>query len=623
MQTDAYIGTVIAGHRIRSELGRGGMSVVYLGVHERLGVTRAIKLLAANLAQSDSFRARFEQEWRLAASLEHPSIVQVFDAGEVEDRLYIVMRYVDGEDLASLLSKGDLGTERTLALLGQIADALDAAHRYGLVHRDVKPQNILVGTDDRAYLTDFGIAKDVERPTALTLPNQYLGTLDYNAPEQIQGSDVDARTDVYSLACVLYECLTGTVPFPRDSETATMMAHITEPPPRPTTRRPDLPPGIDAVITRSMSKDKQARHPSCGELIAAARATLTQTSARTVLRDPMPPPTRDGEAPPPPPPPPPARERWWRSRRVLAAAAAAALVLGAVIAAVLLLTGGEKVAVPSVVSQDRARAEAALENAGFDVSASIVASDEEEGVVVGQHPPAGDKAEKGSDVRLDVSKGPPIVAVPDVVGESQADAEAALEQAGFQVEVAKEPSDKAAEGTVVSLRPAEEAEKGSVIRVGVSDPVSALRAVVPSHIRATCEEGKADEFPTEAIAKLSCRPPNRQAHWVQYNLFATTTQMRQAYNESRDVVERQLGRALPGGDCETDRFARSSWGPLRNAPNKGLVFCYIFRGKRESWIEWTDLTHRVYTWAERDDLSDATLYDWWANRKFSGPFRAQ
>ena len=268
------IGTEIAGFRIESVLGRGGMSVVYLAEQTRLGRKVALKILASGLIERDeSYRDRFLQESRVAASLDHPNIIPIYDAGEEAGCLYIAMRYVEGRDLAQILEQeGPLGLGRTIFILDQVARALDAAHERELVHRDVKPANVLlVGNSDRVYLTDFGVAK----PTTsggLTRTGFFIGTPDYSAPEQIEGREVDARTDVYALGAVLYSCLTGLAPYARETEVAVLQAHLLEPPPRIKDQRPELPRGLDRVIAMGMAKAKEDRYPTCGDLLHAAEA---------------------------------------------------------------------------------------------------------------------------------------------------------------------------------------------------------------------------------------------------------------------------------------------------------------------------------------------------------------
>jgi serine/threonine-protein kinase len=266
---DRLIGTELGGYRIEEPLGRGGTSVVYRAEHVRLGRRAALKLLSPGFGDAD-FTERFLRESRLAASLDHPNIVPVYDAGEKDGLLYIAMACVEGSDLKSLLAaEGRLPLQRALRIAGQIASALDAAHARGLVHRDVKPANILVGEGDRAYLSDFGVVKEVAG-NGTTRTGSFVGTTEYSAPEQIEGREVDARTDVYALACVLYECLAGEPPFHRDSEVAVLNAHLHAAPPKLE------PAGLGEVVAKALSKSSLDRYASCGEFIAAARAAAAE-----------------------------------------------------------------------------------------------------------------------------------------------------------------------------------------------------------------------------------------------------------------------------------------------------------------------------------------------------------
>jgi serine/threonine protein kinase len=273
VKLDQRIGTELGGYRIIEELGRGGTSVVYRAEHVRLARTAALKLLSPGLGEAD-FSDRFLRESRLAASLDHPSIVPVYDAGEEDGLLYIAMACVEGTDLKTLIAEeGRLPLRRALWILGQIASALDAAHARGLVHRDVKPANILVGPEDRAFLSDFGTAKELAA-AGTTRTGIFVGTIEYCAPEQIEGGEVDARTDVYALACVLYETLTGTPPFHRPSEVAVLNAHLHAPPPPLSKAAPDLPDAMEPVISKALSKSPLDRYATCGEFLDAARAAV-------------------------------------------------------------------------------------------------------------------------------------------------------------------------------------------------------------------------------------------------------------------------------------------------------------------------------------------------------------
>lgn len=281
MSADPRIGTELGGYRIESLLGRGGMSVVYLAEHLRLKRKAALKLLSPELAEDPTFRARFVSEWERLAQLDHPNIIPVFEAGEADGLLFIAMRYVRTTDLKGLIEQeGRLEPERAVSIISQTASALDAAHEQNLVHRDVKPANILIALgagsegSDHAYLADFGLTKHTQSQSGLTQTGHFMGTIDYVAPEQISGKGVDGRTDQYALACVLYQCVTGAVPFPREEETAALFAHLQDAPPRATTLRPDLPPELDDVIMRGMAKQKDERFESCTAFARAARGAV-------------------------------------------------------------------------------------------------------------------------------------------------------------------------------------------------------------------------------------------------------------------------------------------------------------------------------------------------------------
>ncbi len=290
-------GTRLGGYRIESLLGRGGMGEVYRATDERLGRTVALKLVNEQVAERPGIRERFLAESRLAASLDHPNIVPIYEAGEADGRLYLAMRYVAGSDLEQLIrSGGALSPERAVALLSGIAEALDAAHDRGLVHRDVKPSNILVARTERggehAYLGDFGLVKHLGSEAGLTVSGQLLGSVDYVAPEQVEGRPIDGRVDVYSLACVLYTAITAAVPYPRQTDMATLWAHVQSPPPRPSAVDPALA-AFDPVIARGMAKDETERTASAGELLqdaatAAARSTMASAAAPGVAAKPSP-----------------------------------------------------------------------------------------------------------------------------------------------------------------------------------------------------------------------------------------------------------------------------------------------------------------------------------------------
>jgi len=276
-------GQQLAGYRIDAVAGRGGMGVVYRATQLALDRTVALKLIAPEVAEDSGFRERFQRESRIAASIEHPNVIPVHEAGEADGLLFISMRYVDGTDLRELLARGGpLDPIRAAGIVTQVANALDAAHARGLVHRDIKPANVLIasrGGVEHVYLTDFGLSKQSSSESGLTKTGQWVGTLDYVSPEQIEGRQVGIRTDVYALGCVLFQALTGVVPFERESEVSKMWAHVSEPPPAPSRRRPGVPSALDPVVARAMAKDPEHRFASAGELAAATRAAATGASA--------------------------------------------------------------------------------------------------------------------------------------------------------------------------------------------------------------------------------------------------------------------------------------------------------------------------------------------------------
>jgi serine/threonine-protein kinase len=339
---DPRVGTELAGFRIERVLGRGGMGVVYLAEQLRYGRKVALKVLAPELTDDTLYRERFEQEWRTAARLDHPSIVPIFEAGEADGVLFIAMRYVEGIDLQALISnEGQLTPERTLDVLGQVAGALDAAHTKGLVHRDVKPANVLIASGpgiagEHAYLADFGVAKQSHTRSGLTQTGFFVGTVDYAAPEQIEGKRVDGRADLYALGCVLYQCLSGSRPFERESQVALISAHLFEPAPALSAKRPDLPGALDPVIAKALAKSPDDRYATCSELIAAARSatglgrqavpTVAEGAPPTVVEAPLAATAQAAAATVPAAAP--SEKRWSRRRLALIGGAALVAILG-------------------------------------------------------------------------------------------------------------------------------------------------------------------------------------------------------------------------------------------------------------------------------------------------------
>ena len=283
---DLLPGAEFAGCRIEAVAGRGGMGIVYRATQLSLGRPVALKLITPDRAGDPGFRERFERESRIAAAIDHPNVIPVYAAGEEAGHLYLVMRYVKGTDLQHLLARErTLPPDHVAAIALQIGAALDAAHAVGLVHRDVKPANVLLG-GEHAYLADFGLSQVVGSDTRLTSTGQWIGTADFMAPEQFEGGEVDARADIYALGCVLYDALTGSVPYPRGTVPKTMIAHLQEEPPRPSEHGAPL--GFDRVIARALAKDPEDRYLSAGDLgraaLAAADGRPVTESERVVAR---------------------------------------------------------------------------------------------------------------------------------------------------------------------------------------------------------------------------------------------------------------------------------------------------------------------------------------------------
>jgi len=266
-------GSLFAGHRIEALRGHGGMGVVYRATHLELDRTVALKVIAPALVEDSATRQRFLRESRLAASIDHPNVIPIYYTGEEDGTAFIAMRFVQGRDLRSLVREhGALEPDRAAQIVSQVAAALDAAHAAGLVHRDVKPANVLLGPADHVYLSDFGLSKRMASVSGETRSGHWVGTLDYVAPEQIRGERLDARADVYALGGVLYFALTGHAPFPHEGDEAKLWAQLTEPPPRASDHVPGLSPAFDAVIVRALAKRPGGRFPSAGDL---GRATLS------------------------------------------------------------------------------------------------------------------------------------------------------------------------------------------------------------------------------------------------------------------------------------------------------------------------------------------------------------
>ena len=344
-------GTDLGDFVVESIAGRGGMGVVYRARQKRPERIVALKVISAEFAEDELFRSRFQREAAIAASIEHPNVIPVYAVDEVDGTLFIAMRFVDGVDLRAMLAReSHLQPQRAAWIADQVAQALDAAHARGLVHRDIKPANILIATGERrehVYLTDFGVSRRIAGTQGLTGTGAFIGTVDYVSPEQARGERVDARSDVYSLGCVLFQCLTGTVPFQVDNDLAKLYAHASQPVPSMLERKPDLSAALATVVSRAMAKDPMERYQSAGDLGRAALAVCSGgpapiSSERTVAVGPAAP--EEADSVPSPPHPEPSRSSSAARRAPAAARPRAArqwklLLAGAALAALVVAVG--------------------------------------------------------------------------------------------------------------------------------------------------------------------------------------------------------------------------------------------------------------------------------------------
>jgi serine/threonine-protein kinase len=492
-------------YRILDRIGQGGMAKVFLAEDVSLHRKVAIKVLGERYAEDAQFVERFQREARAAAGLNHPNIVQVYDHGRADGSYYIAMEYLEGPTLDDVIAdEGHLQPRRAIDLTLQILAALRFAHRHGVVHRDVKPQNMIVLRDGRVKVTDFGIAR--AGSSEMTEAGSIIGTAQYISPEQARGLPVGPPADLYSVGVVLYKMLTGRVPFDGDSAVAVAMRHVQERPVPPSHLNPDVPPDLERVVMRALAKDVERRYQTADEMgidldrVRKGLGVVQQTAAvtgATRVGGYAPPPPRDTYYAPPPPPPPPPRDdrgsgRGWVWLLVLLLIGAA-LALAAVVFADL--GGGDddpattattdttetatteatetapaRVEVPDVRDLLEQEAVAALQEAELQPRVVRVFSDQPEGVVTAQNPEPGREVATGTQVRINVSRGVENIAVPDVVGRPLADAQRILTDAGFRVEPTEQPNPDVPEGSVVSQTPQAnvEAARNSVVRLVVS-----------------------------------------------------------------------------------------------------------------------------------------------------------
>jgi eukaryotic-like serine/threonine-protein kinase len=461
--------TVVDGrYRVLSRVGSGGMAEVYCAQDLQLGRKVALKILYRRFAEDREFVERFRREASSAAGLQHQHVVSVYDRGEYDGTYYIAMEYLDGRSLKTIIrEEAPLDPDRAIDLVIQVLRATRFAHRRGIIHRDLKPHNVIVDNEGRAKVTDFGIAR--AGASDMTQTGSIMGTAQYLSPEQAQGMAVSAASDLYSVGIVLYEALTGRVPFEGESAVTIALKQVNERPTPPSVYNSAVTPELEAVVMRALEKEPSRRFQDADEFISALQAAREGVTTPAMVAAPPtvvePPPSEVYAYPDEPLPPREQRERgrWWLWLL-------AVLVAGAGLAAVLLLTGTKQVTVPTVVGADQANAEAKLRQEGFSTDATTKTSDQPAGRVIGQDPSGGTKADKGSTVQLTVSGGPEQVPVPPVVGLTLASAQNRLEKVGLNSSRREENSTTVDKGRVISASPGEgeKVDKGSTVTLVVS-----------------------------------------------------------------------------------------------------------------------------------------------------------
>jgi eukaryotic-like serine/threonine-protein kinase len=477
---DVAENTMVDGrYRITGRIGTGGMADVYCAHDEHLGRDVALKMLHRRFAQDQDFVERFRREASAAAGLQHPNVVGVFDRGEFDGTYYIAMEFLRGRTLKDVINQdGPLDQERALDITTQILRAAGFGHRRGVIHRDFKPQNVIVDEEDRVKVTDFGIAR--AGASEITETGSIMGTAQYLSPEQAQGTAAEQPSDLYSIGVMLYEMLAGRLPFDGDSAVAVALRHITEPPPPLHQLRSDVHPALEQVVNQALAKDPRQRFQDADSFIAALEHVRPQLQSMQPGQD-----TADWTAVTPPTYPqpyetyvggPPAYlppdER--RSRRPWLWALLLLLIAGLAAGAFLFAAEQNKVAVPGVIGAPVERARTLLEQRGFQVNVDRKKSLATVDQVIAQDPPAGQKQKKGTTVNLTVSDGPPDAIVPAVEGLPLKVALSKLRKAGFKADIFAQPDETVKKGLVVSTTPAggTVATEGDRIRVDVSSGVA-------------------------------------------------------------------------------------------------------------------------------------------------------
>jgi serine/threonine-protein kinase len=516
-------------YQVVAHLGTGGMAEVYCAQDLQLGRKVALKVLHERFAADDEFVERFRREASAAAGLQHQHVVSVYDRGEWEGTSYIAMEYVRGRTLKELVQEeGPLESQRAVDLAVQILRAARFAHRRGVIHRDFKPQNVIVDDEGRAKVTDFGIAR--AGASDMTQTGSIMGTAQYLSPEQAQGHAVTARSDLYSIGIVLYELLTGRVPFEAEAAVTIALKQVSEAPVPPSQINPAVTPELEAVVLRALEKDPANRFADADEFIAAldaagsripSAAAIAAAEAAAAAAAALPAAAMAGGAPPPLPPfppapatgiyppagpyrevqrevlaPPPPRRRRKRWPWVLTTAV---LIAGLVAGLSLLLAPPPRVQVPSVVGSSILVATQRLHNEGFEVTYLRDNSDKPRNTVIGQNPGAGSTADKGTTITLNISDGRALAAVPDVVGHGRRDARKLLGAAGFLVVEVPTPSSTVRLNHVITQDPPARAQyaQGTTVRIEVSTG--------PELLQVPAVTGKSDDNARTALEQAGFR----------------------------------------------------------------------------------------------------------------------
>ena len=522
--------TVIDGrYRVIDRIGAGGMADVYLAHDELLGREVAVKILHERFASDEEFVERFRREASAAAQLSHPNVVAIFDRGSWNGTYYIAMEYVPGQTLKSLIrERGPLPPDEAIDIAIQVLRAASFAHRHGVIHRDIKPHNVILGEEGRVKVTDFGIARAGN--SEMTHTGSIMGTAQYLSPEQAQGAEVTAAADIYAVGVLLYELLSGAVPFDGESAVAIALQHLSAAPTRIAERNPAIAPELEAVVMRALAKSPQDRYASAEELILAlqqarshasrlgadAHAAATEgpdSPTAALLLPPQIPQqayakglesaaagTANGRSAPGEPAPP-GRERSRRRRRAAIALAGALVIAAGVAAGLLLSAPAQSVTVPALAGQSQANAVETLRALHLVAIAEPAPSSAPPGTVIGQRPAPGATAPEGSRVYLTISTGAGTALIPKVVGLTEKRALALLSAAGFKTTVTRQSSRSRRAGTVIGTSPPEdvEAQRGAVVTLYVSSgPATGSEA--PALIRVPDLVGMSEGSAEEALS---------------------------------------------------------------------------------------------------------------------------